>query len=109
GHEDPRWTAFGIDWLRDRTPTGPRLFLKRRPRRGQIAFEQIPQFTGYFRFSAEPELKAAHRLVQQHAEPVGGAQAARSCSMQQRRNQPPIHALRTHSPTVQTSNVPTAI
>src|SRR6202051_1502896 len=48
---------------------------------------QGPEFRGHFGFSAEPQLKTAHRLMQQHAEPVGGAQAFGFCRFDQRRDQ----------------------
>src|SRR5580658_2276236 len=43
--------------------------------RPEIGLGEGPQFRGHFGFFAEPQLKTAHRLMQQHAEPVGGAQA----------------------------------
>src|ERR1039457_4545762 len=45
-------------------------------RRAQIGFYQRAQFRGDFRAYAEPAFEAPHRLVQQHAEPIGGAQPA---------------------------------
>src|SRR5674476_1562752 len=42
----------------------------------QIGYHQRAQFRGDFRAYAEPAFEAPYRLVQQHAEPVGGAQPA---------------------------------
>src|SRR5579862_1356349 len=44
--------------------------------RVQIGFEQCPQLRRDFGLLAEPQRKAADGLMQQHAEPVGGTQAA---------------------------------
>src|SRR5579864_4094093 len=55
--------------------------------RPEVGFGQSPQFRGHFGLFAEPQLKAAHRLMQQHAEAVGGAQSARCCRFDQRRHQ----------------------
>ena len=58
-------------------PEPATLFRRLAGGRAEIGFEQGPQFRGDFGLFAEPERKAAHRLMQQHAKPVGGAQAAR--------------------------------
>src|SRR5580658_2019072 len=43
----------------------------------EIGLDQSPQFGRYHRGFPEPQCKTAHRLVQQHAKPVGRAQPAR--------------------------------
>src|SRR5665213_2990231 len=53
----------------------------------EIGLDQCAQFGRNLGTLAEPQLKAAHRLVQQHAEPVGRPQAPRlrhlkQCSFQ---------------------------
>ncbi|HEX7975395.1 MAG TPA: PAS domain S-box protein, partial [Anaerolineales bacterium] len=53
----------------------------------QIGLDQRPQFCGHFRAHAEPQFEAAHRLMQQHAEAVRGAQATLALRRQQRGDQ----------------------
>src|SRR5665647_147388 len=42
----------------------------------EIGLDQRTQFRRHFRLDAEPQFEAAHRLMQQHAEAIGRAQAA---------------------------------
>src|SRR5262249_12183194 len=85
--------VFRFDSLRDRTPAAPVLFLALRLRFYEVPFQQTPQFRGDFRLLAEPQLKLRHRLAEQHAEAVGGAQVARHCGAQQRRDQRHINKI----------------
>src|SRR5580704_13303342 len=73
--------------------------------RPEIGLGQGPQFRGHFGLSAEPQLKTAHRLVQQHAEPVGGAQASGFCRFDQRRDQRHIDQIGDNGVTGQPPNV----
>src|SRR5689334_20133881 len=43
----------------------------------EVSFDKRPQFRRDLRSLAEPKLKTAHSLVQQHAKPVRGSQSAR--------------------------------
>src|ERR1700676_4545045 len=64
-----------------------------------------PQFRSHVGFSAEPQLKTAHRLMQQHAEPVGGAQAFGFCRFDQLRDQGHIDQIGDHGVTGQSPNI----
>src|SRR5580693_5752773 len=66
---------------------------------------QGAEFRGDFGLSAEPQLKTAHRLMQQHAEPVGGAQAFGFCRFDQRRDQRHIDQIGDNGVTGQPPNV----
>src|SRR5579862_5267602 len=66
-------------------PVPRRLFRLRR--HGQVGLDQRPQFRGHCRLFAEPQREAAHRLMQQHAETIGGAQSTCFGRAQQRRGE----------------------
>src|SRR5579862_3771131 len=68
-------------------PFGATLFRWLGLRKVEIGLKQRPQFSGHFGLFAEPQQKAAHRLMHQHAEPVGGAQPASPCRLGQWRDQ----------------------
>src|SRR5258707_8275626 len=55
----------------------------------EIGLDQITKLGGNLRALSEPQLKPAHRLMQQHAQPIGGPESARPPRSQQRR--PPRH------------------
>src|SRR5580700_8175500 len=71
----------------------------------KIGLGQGAEFRGDFGLSAEPQLKTAHRLMQQHAEPVGGAQAFGFCRFDQRRDQRHIDQIGDNGVTGQSPNV----
>ena len=73
----------------------------------KIGLGQGAEFHGHFGLSAEPQLKTAHRLMQQHAEPVGGAQAFGSCRFDQRRDQRHIDQIGDNGVTGQSPNIGT--
>src|SRR6202035_5702465 len=73
--------------------------------RPEIGLGQGPQFRGHFGLSAEPQLKTAHRLMQQHAEPVGSAQAFGFCRVDQRRDQRHIDQIGDNGVTGQSPNI----
>src|SRR6266702_3185090 len=53
----------------------------------EIGLDQLTQLCRDLWLSAEPQLEAAHRLMQEHAEPVGGLQTTRLRRRKQRRHQ----------------------
>src|SRR5215467_2902361 len=53
----------------------------------EVGLDQGAQFRCHLRLNSEPELKTAHRLVQQHAKSIGGPQPTRACRRQQSRYQ----------------------
>src|SRR5580704_1683972 len=73
--------------------------------RPEIGFGQGAEFRGHFGLSAKPQLKTAHRLMQQHAEPVGGAQAFGFCRFDQRRDQRHIDQIGDNGVTGQSPNI----
>src|SRR6202521_4160830 len=62
----------------------------------QISLDQGTQFRRHLGCHAEPAFEAPHRLMQQHAEPVGRAQAARAGALQQSGFQRRIDQVRHH-------------
>src|SRR5580704_8750842 len=73
--------------------------------RPEIGLGQGAEFRGHFGFFAEPQLKTAYRLMQQHAEPVGGAQAFGFCRFEQRRDQRHIDQIGDNGVTGQAPNI----
>ncbi len=67
----------------------------------EVGLDQGPQFRRHLRAHPEPELKAPHRLMQQHAEPVGGGKPARAGGRQQRGFQRRIDQIGDHGVRVQ--------
>src|SRR5579863_7855448 len=86
-------------------PTNASLFRRFRLRKEEVGLEQRPQLCGHFGFLAEPQHEAAHRLMHQHAEPVGGAQFAPPRRPQQRRYERHIDKLGDEGVTGQPPNV----
>src|SRR5450631_3073834 len=62
----------------------------------QIGLDQSAEFRRHFRLDAKPALEAAHRLLQQHAKPVGRAQALLARRRQQPGDQRGIDQIRHH-------------
>src|SRR5665213_105520 len=62
----------------------------------EIGLDQCAKCGRHFRALSEPEFEATHRLVQQHAEPVGSPQSARLRRRQQRRLQRHIDEVGDH-------------
>src|SRR5580658_7705680 len=73
--------------------------------RPEIGLGQGSQFRGHFGLSAEPQLKTAYRLMQQHAEAVGGTQAPGFCRFDQRRDQRHVDQIGDNGVTGQSPNV----
>src|ERR1700682_6417 len=91
------WTLKPRSWLRYSGRLGGG--------RPEISLGQGAEFRGHFGRFAKPQRKAAHRLMQQHAETVGGAQAFGFCRFDQRRDQGHIDQIGDNGVTGQSPNV----
>src|SRR5438034_11394991 len=71
----------------------------------EIGFNLRAKLRGDLGPLPEPQFKSPHRLMQQHAEPIGGLQSARLCRRQQRCFEWHIDEIADHGPRRQTADI----